>query len=159
MLTTDANVPGLQGVCWVLPVDAAAEVGPIRVRALAARQWRRRALRTVRARHAHVALGPAGLVHELARDALVARGLLVQRLHGTRAARRWTGAASRRVGPCRYIFATSRITQAGEIAPRATRARYTPHTPRLAVAALLACGRSDSGRCSAHVTSRAEVGA
>eukprot|EP00964_Phaeocystis_antarctica_P011139 scaffold6125_cov69-Phaeocystis_antarctica.AAC.3 len=55
----------------------AGEVGPIRVRALAARQWRRRALRTVRAWHAHVAFGPAGLVHKLARAALDACGLLV----------------------------------------------------------------------------------
>eukprot|EP00964_Phaeocystis_antarctica_P074590 scaffold45883_cov70-Phaeocystis_antarctica.AAC.1 len=72
---------------------SAAEVGPMRVRALAARQWRRRALRAVRAWRAGVALGPAGLVHKLARAALIARGLLVQRLHGTRAARRWIGAA------------------------------------------------------------------
>eukprot|EP00964_Phaeocystis_antarctica_P076278 scaffold47157_cov68-Phaeocystis_antarctica.AAC.1 len=223
----------------------AAEVGPIRVRAFAAWQWRRRALRAVRSRHAHVALGPTGLVHKLACAALVACWPLGVKLHGTRAARRrigaargcvraWQGwralaigaevglvgvrarrarqhdagplgavraglasstcllafaalvltgratvaralacvglngagaapgrfdAASRRVGSCRYISATGRTTQAGEIAPRATGARYTPHAPRLAVAALLACGRSDSGRCSAHVASRTEGGA
>eukprot|EP00964_Phaeocystis_antarctica_P076327 scaffold47189_cov73-Phaeocystis_antarctica.AAC.1 len=137
----------------------AAEVGPIRVRTLAAWQWRRRALRAVRARHAHVALGPADLVHKLACAALVARGPFVKWLHGTRAARCRIGAASWRVGSWRYIFATSRITQAGEIAPRATGARYTPHAPRLAVVALLACGRSDSARCSAHVAGQAEGGA
>eukprot|EP00964_Phaeocystis_antarctica_P092934 scaffold59863_cov69-Phaeocystis_antarctica.AAC.1 len=71
----------------------AAEVSDARVRALAARQRRRRALRAVRARHTHVALGPAGLVHKLACAALVTLGLLAQRLHGTRAARRWIGAA------------------------------------------------------------------
>eukprot|EP00964_Phaeocystis_antarctica_P013588 scaffold7455_cov72-Phaeocystis_antarctica.AAC.2 len=220
----------------------AAEVGPIRVRALAARQWRRRALSAVRARHAHVALGPAGYVHKLACAALVACGLLVQWLHGTRAAWRRVGAArgcvearrsgratasgaevgligvrarrarqhdagtlgavrarlasstcllalvglvrtscapvartlacvgldgagaalsrldaaSWRVGSWRCIFATISTAEAGEVAPRATGARYTPHAPRLAVVALLACGRSDSGRCSAHVTGRAE---
>eukprot|EP00964_Phaeocystis_antarctica_P029195 scaffold16454_cov68-Phaeocystis_antarctica.AAC.2 len=228
-----------------LALVSAAQVSGARVRALAARQWRRRALRAVRARHAHVALGPAGYVHELACVALVARGLLFLWLHGTRAARRrigaargcvrawqgwsalaigaevglvgvrarrarqhdagtlgavraghasntcllasaglvradrapvacahacvgldgagaapgWLDAASRRVGSWRYIFATSRITQAGEIAPRATRARYTPHAPHLAVVALLACGRSDSARCSAHGAGRAEGGA
>eukprot|EP00964_Phaeocystis_antarctica_P053933 scaffold31688_cov73-Phaeocystis_antarctica.AAC.2 len=224
---------------------SAAQVSGARVRPLAARQWRRRALRAVRARHAHVALGPAGYVHELACAALVARGLLAQRLHGTRAARRrigaargcvraWQGwsalaigaevglvgvrarrarqhgpgtlgavraghasntrllalvglvrtsrapvacahacvrlngaraapgrldAASRCVGSWRCIFATISTVEAGEIAPCATGARYTPHAPRLAVAALLACGRSDSGRCSAHVAGRAEGGA
>eukprot|EP00964_Phaeocystis_antarctica_P007885 scaffold4244_cov69-Phaeocystis_antarctica.AAC.3 len=45
--------------------------------------------------------------------------------------------------------------EAGEIAPRATGARYSPHAPRIAVVALLACGRSDSGRCSTHVAGRA----
>eukprot|EP00964_Phaeocystis_antarctica_P080769 scaffold50464_cov66-Phaeocystis_antarctica.AAC.1 len=63
---------------------SAAQVSGARVRALAARQRRRRALRAVRARHAGVAIGPAGLVHELACGALVA--LVAQPMHGTRAA-------------------------------------------------------------------------
>eukprot|EP00964_Phaeocystis_antarctica_P007754 scaffold4174_cov66-Phaeocystis_antarctica.AAC.2 len=203
---------------------SAAEVGPIRVRAFAARQWRRRAFRAVRARHAHMALGPAGLVHKLAGAALVAcwplgvawkgwralaigaevgligvrarrarqhgpgtlravraglasstcllafaalvltgratvaRALACVGLNGAGAAPGRLDAASRRVGSWRCIFATISTAEAGEIAPRAAGARYTPHAPRLAVAALLACGRSDSGRCSAHVAGRAEGG-
>eukprot|EP00964_Phaeocystis_antarctica_P123597 scaffold87284_cov67-Phaeocystis_antarctica.AAC.12 len=226
-------------------VGSGTKVGPVGVQALVARPRRRRALCAVRAWHAHVALGPARLVHKFACAAPVARGLRSQRLHGTRAARSRTGAArgcvrtwlswratargakvrlarvrarrarqhgagthwavraglasntcllafatlvlagrapvartlacdgldgagatpgrldaaSWRVGSCRYVFATNSITEAGEIAPRATWARYTPHAPRLAVVALLACGRSDSGRCSAHVAGRAEAGA
>eukprot|EP00964_Phaeocystis_antarctica_P008470 scaffold4571_cov72-Phaeocystis_antarctica.AAC.1 len=96
------------------------KVGPIRVRALAARQWRRRALRAVRARHAHVALGPAGLVHELPCAALVARGLLVQRLHGTRAARRLLGAARR----CEVAHVgLGALVGAGEVGGDGVRAR------------------------------------
>eukprot|EP00964_Phaeocystis_antarctica_P008198 scaffold4416_cov65-Phaeocystis_antarctica.AAC.6 len=71
----------------------------------------------------------------------------------------WTFPGLHLVGSmlARRILAS--ITQAGEIAPRATRARNTPHAPRRAVAALLACGRSDSGWCSAHVAGRADGGA
>eukprot|EP00964_Phaeocystis_antarctica_P026288 scaffold14805_cov68-Phaeocystis_antarctica.AAC.4 len=74
-------------------LGSGAKVGHVGVCALAARQRCRRALGAVRAWHAHVALGLAGLVHELARAALGARGLLVQWLHGTLTTQRLLSAA------------------------------------------------------------------
>eukprot|EP00964_Phaeocystis_antarctica_P016976 scaffold9345_cov70-Phaeocystis_antarctica.AAC.1 len=140
-------------------VAGGAKVSLAGVRARRARQHDAGTLRAVRAGHASntCLLAFAGLV--LAGRAPVARDHARVWRDRAGAASGWPNAASWRVGTWRYIFATGRTTQAGEIAPRATGARYTPHAPRLAVVALLACGRSDSGRCSAHVASRAEGGA
>eukprot|EP00964_Phaeocystis_antarctica_P033658 scaffold19084_cov64-Phaeocystis_antarctica.AAC.1 len=109
------------------------EVSGARVRTLAARQRRRRALRTVRARHAHVALDPAGFVHKLARVALVARGPLVQRLHGTRAARRRTGAACGCVRAWHGGRAIVSGAEVGLVGVRARRARQRRARPERAV--------------------------
>eukprot|EP00964_Phaeocystis_antarctica_P021813 scaffold12111_cov66-Phaeocystis_antarctica.AAC.3 len=132
---------------------SAAEVDPIRVRALAARQWRRRALRTVRAWHAHVAFGLAGLVHELARAALDAGGLL--RLVG---AARWRRVAHIGLGALvgagevggdgvRALLARQR--RAGALGT--VRARLTGNARLLALAGLVLACRAHDARCHARV--------
>eukprot|EP00964_Phaeocystis_antarctica_P161459 scaffold133377_cov69-Phaeocystis_antarctica.AAC.2 len=132
-------------------VGSGAKVGPVGVCALAARQRRRRALRAVRARHAHVALCPAGFVHELARAALVTLGLLVQRLHGTRAARRLLGAARWcEVAPVRRR-ALVRAGQRRAGARWAVRASLACNAGLLALALLISAGRALDARAHARV--------
>eukprot|EP00964_Phaeocystis_antarctica_P014508 scaffold7990_cov72-Phaeocystis_antarctica.AAC.2 len=145
-------------------VGSGAKVGPVGVCALAARQRRRGALRAVRARHAHVALGVAGLVHELASAALGTLGLLVQRLHGTLTTRRLLGAARWRevaldrrralvgageVGGIRERALLARQRGAGALG--AVRAGLACHARLLALALLVRAGRAPDARGHARV--------
>eukprot|EP00964_Phaeocystis_antarctica_P014373 scaffold7915_cov62-Phaeocystis_antarctica.AAC.4 len=129
----------------------AAQVGPIRRRARAKRAEVPRLASNARL------LTFAALV--LAGLAPVARAFAGAGLDSAGVARCLLGATRwcQESWPC--ILATSDTAQASEIAPRATGACYSPHAPRIAVVALLACGRGDSGRCSTHVAGRAKGGA
>eukprot|EP00964_Phaeocystis_antarctica_P061508 scaffold36779_cov71-Phaeocystis_antarctica.AAC.1 len=98
----------------------------------------RRALWAVRARHAHVTLGLARLVHELARAALVTHGLLVQRLHGTRAARRLLGASGWRKVARVGLRALTGAAEVGGARVRALLARQRRASALRAVRARLA---------------------
>eukprot|EP00964_Phaeocystis_antarctica_P040353 scaffold23068_cov70-Phaeocystis_antarctica.AAC.4 len=104
-------------------VGSGAKVGLVGVCALDTRQRRRRALRAVRARRAGVALGVAGLVHELARAALVTLGLIDQRLHVTRAAWHLLGAAGWRKVARLGLGALAGAGEAGGAGVCALRAR------------------------------------
>eukprot|EP00964_Phaeocystis_antarctica_P028852 scaffold16256_cov75-Phaeocystis_antarctica.AAC.2 len=138
--------PGLLGaarrckVAWVnrRALPGTTQVSGDRVRALAARQRCRRALRAVRARRAHVTLGPAGFVHELSRAALDARRLLVQWLHGPRAAGRRLGAACGCVKAWYSWRAIASGAEVRRVGVRARRARQRRAGTRGAVRARIA---------------------